>query len=253
MPSTARTALQMAKDPEASFGGIGAVLETDPVLTAQLLKLANSPMYGGSRKISGIRQALVRVGLRGFCQLLMLASMSKMFRVDGDPRVTTNLQQHATATAIAAEAVATLVHVDRDAAFTAGVLHDIGIPMAYGLMAACRRYLPREVAASPKRQAEAAAALHQELGAYVARHWGLPSETQAAIGHHHAPASAPPRDQALAWVVAAAGDVVHRARLPGVEDGEECGMDAVMTLGLTDAQVDDLAAKTRHRLGLAPR
>lgn len=253
MPTTARQAMDMARNPEASFGGIAAVLETDPVLTAQVLKLANSPAFGGSQRISGLRQALVRIGLRGFGQLLMLVSIGQLLTIPGSPGATLRLQEHTTAVAISAEQLAMTLGLDRDTAFTAGVLHDIGVPMAYGLMIASRRYLPREVARSPRLQAQIAQALHEELGAELAKRWRLPSELATALGHHHDPGSGPSSHQMLTWVLAAASHVVDEAEIHSDEGSEPAeGLRAFEALGLPSHRVSEFAARTRHRLGLPP-
>lgn len=253
MPSTVRQALEMAKDPEASFGGITGVLEADPALTAQLLKLANSPMFRGAVPVSGLRQALVRVGLRGFIQLLMVASLSKVLVVRGHRGITMKLQERATGVGVAAAEIARVCSLDRDAAFTAGVLHDVGIPMGYGLFGACARYLPAEITDSPARKWEIVEALHQELGLDLAQRWKLPAAVCGAVGFHHDPDAALPGAQKMAWLVAAAIHVVDHAGVRP-ERALHCplGERSFLVLGLPLQRLPELALETRRRMGMVP-
>ncbi len=253
MPATVRQALEMTKDPEASFGGISGVLEADPALTAQLLKLANSPMFQGAVPVSGLRQALVRVGLRGFVQLLMVASLSKVLVVRGHRGITAQLQERATSVGVAAAEIARATDLDRDAAFTAGVLHDVGIAMGYGLLAACARYLPEEVTGDPAKKWEIVEEMHQELGLALAKQWRLPPDVCGAVGFHHDPESSPPSARKMAWLVAAAIHVVDHADIRP-ERPLDCplGERSFFTLGLALSRLPELALETRQRMGLVP-
>ncbi len=253
MPSTVRQALEMTKDPEASFGGIAGVLESDPALTAQLLKLANSPMFRGAVPISGLRQALVRIGLRGFIQLLMVASLSKVLVVRGHRGITAQLQERATAVGVAAAEIARAVDMDRDAAFTAGVLHDVGIALGYGLLGACDRYLPADICDSPARKWHLVEELHQELGLALAQQWRLPPDVCGAVGFHHDPDAAPPDARQMGWLVAAAIHVVDHAGIRP-ERPRDCplGERSFFVLGLALSELPELALETRKRMGLVP-
>jgi len=64
------------QDPNSSFNDMVKILEKDPLLTADILKAANSPLYGFSREINAINQAVGLFGMgtvRGFA----LASIVK--------------------------------------------------------------------------------------------------------------------------------------------------------------------------------
>ena len=253
MPATVRQALEMAKDPEASFGGIAGVLEADPTLTAQLLKLANSPMFSGAVQVNGLRQALVRIGLRGFVQLLMVASLSKVLVVRGHRGLTGKLQERATAVGVAAAEIARATRLDRDAAFTAGVLHDVGIPLGYGLLATSKRFLPDHVTESASLQWDLVTELHEELGRALVEHWNLPDSISGAVGYHHDPESAPHGAQQMAWVIAGAIHVVDHAGIRP-ERPLDCplGERSFVKLGLALARLPALAQETRSRMGLVP-
>ncbi len=85
-------------DPDSSFHEMSKVLETDPLLTADILKAANSPLYGFSREMTSVSQVVSLFGMgtiRGFA----LASMvSKSFELNLSPYGISNEQFSSLAT-----------------------------------------------------------------------------------------------------------------------------------------------------------
>ena len=65
-PQTMATLLDVLDDPVVEADRLLPIVETDPGLTARLLKLCNSPLYGLSRRVGSVKEALVRVGNRAF-------------------------------------------------------------------------------------------------------------------------------------------------------------------------------------------
>ena len=69
LPESVTKIESYAKDPDVSFKQVSQMLEKDPVLTSEILKAANSPIYGFSRKITTLENAISLFGLgtiRGF-------------------------------------------------------------------------------------------------------------------------------------------------------------------------------------------
>jgi len=73
------------QDPDATFNDMVKILEQDPLLTADILKAANSPLYGFSREINAISQAVGLFGMgtvRGFA---LASIVKKSFALDLTP------------------------------------------------------------------------------------------------------------------------------------------------------------------------
>lgn len=69
LPESVTKIQQVCNDPEGSIADIVKIVEKDPMLTANLLKSANSPLYGFSREITSVGQAVSLFGMatvRGF-------------------------------------------------------------------------------------------------------------------------------------------------------------------------------------------
>jgi HD-like signal output (HDOD) protein len=78
------------QDPDSSFNDMVKILEKDPLLTADILKAANSPLYGFSREINAISQAVGLFGMgtvRGFA---LASIVKKSFALDLSPYGITN-------------------------------------------------------------------------------------------------------------------------------------------------------------------
>ena len=88
LPPLPETAMQIEKvyqDPNSSFQDMAKIIEKDPLLTADILKAANSPLYGFSREINSISQAVGLFGMgtvRGFA---LASIVKKSFSLDLSP------------------------------------------------------------------------------------------------------------------------------------------------------------------------
>jgi len=90
LPESAFEIEKVYKDPESTFHEMAKVLEKDPLLTADILKAANSPLYGFSREINAISQAVGLFGMgtvRGFA---LASIVKKCFVLDLSPYGITN-------------------------------------------------------------------------------------------------------------------------------------------------------------------
>jgi len=82
LPESAMQIEAVYQDPNSSFNDMVKILERDPLLTADILKAANSPLYGFSREINAISQAVGLFGMgtvRGFA---LASIVKKSFTLD---------------------------------------------------------------------------------------------------------------------------------------------------------------------------
>ncbi len=85
LPESAMQIEAVYQDPDSSFNDMVEILEKDPLLTADILKAANSPLYGFSREINAISQAVGLFGMgtvRGFA---LASIVKKSFSLDLSP------------------------------------------------------------------------------------------------------------------------------------------------------------------------
>ncbi|PHR54888.1 MAG: histidine kinase [Arcobacter sp.] len=92
LPESAIKLEAIYHDPNSTFDDMVKVLEIDPLLTADILKAANSPLYGFTREINSISQAVGLFGMgtiRGFALAMIV---KKSFKLDLSPYGISNSQ-----------------------------------------------------------------------------------------------------------------------------------------------------------------
>jgi len=64
LPAVALDVLRLSRDEEASLDDLARCLSRDPALAAKLLKLANSPLFGGAKEITTLQRATMMLGMK---------------------------------------------------------------------------------------------------------------------------------------------------------------------------------------------
>ena len=165
------------------------LIRMDQSLTVQILRLANSPVFGGKVKISSLSQAVVRLGLSNLKTAILAAASGEVFdKTDPYARA---LWEHSIGVAFAAGWLAErLKTCAPDEAFVAGMLHDVGKLVIYAQEPDFYGTLIEEAAVKGKRFYEYEHSRinftnHESVGGLVARKWELPTDIIEAIRFHH--------------------------------------------------------------------
>jgi putative nucleotidyltransferase with HDIG domain len=186
LPDAAATLLLMTEDDEADLDRLTEVVRSDPTMAAQLLRIANSPLFVSRYPIASLRVALSRLGMFQVRQIaLLIVCDTKVFRVRGWEQAMRALFGHSVLVALFAQEIAKKARMNADEAFLAGLLHDVGIPT---LIQALVEIEPR---VTSFREIDGLFALlhprHAEVGARLAAAWAMPPRLIEAIGYHHEP------------------------------------------------------------------
>lgn len=187
LPTVAREVMVLLGDPSVGMDRVAQSAKKDPAMAANLLRVANSAAFGGQAPLSSIREALVRIGIDGTKRFLYQTSTARILAVKSRPDLTARLQVRSVAVAHAAARIASHHGSDAETAFVAGLLHDVGWAVGYGLLARLNSLLPIELVSDEARAFVAVEAMHAEIGATLARGWNLAPSAVDAIGGHHCP------------------------------------------------------------------
>jgi putative nucleotidyltransferase with HDIG domain len=197
---------------DVSNDDLATAILRDPALAARTLRLANSSLYGLAGRVKSVRDAIGVLGLRNLGMLLTAAAIGSQLRPAACPAFDRVAHwRHGVATGLCASALAVELRLDRDAAFTAGLLHDMG-RLAMACVAGNELAKVYELHAL---QDESLLVLerrcfgtdHAAFGAQVAEHWHFGGAIVDAIRLHHAP---PPASRpSLVDAVHVANAVVH--------------------------------------------
>ena len=190
LPGAHARAMSLLMQVDASLAEVASVIEADPGLTASMLRAANSAASAANTPIVTVGDALVRIGFRTARSLVVAALLrSQTDSLDGTGIDLGALWDHLLVTGLLAVG-ASPPGEGRSAAFTAGVLHDVGrIAMAAVAPADYRRVVEMVRSGVPTIEAERAVfgTDHLEAGLVAASSWSLPPDLTEAVVSHHRP------------------------------------------------------------------
>jgi putative nucleotidyltransferase with HDIG domain len=197
LPENATKIIRMTADPNCNHAQLLKFISQDAALAARIMKAVNSAFYALPNKITRLDHAISFMGMRAVKEVTVSSSLGSLCK----PRALGNydardLWDHSLGVAILARELA--VHaktVDPEEAFTAGMLHDVGLLItAQAESAKCSAvFTNAEIAAAPFASLEQTifGFSHAELGERLGEQWKFPDYVTAAIRWHHEPDSAP--------------------------------------------------------------
>jgi putative nucleotidyltransferase with HDIG domain len=164
----------------------------DNTIAAQCLRVASSPLFGLARAPESIKGAVLTLGLRRVETVLLTCCLGNAFPAKNWPLDPIVFWRHSLGCAMVCRRFAEkLVGADRDKAYMAGLLHDIGF------LVNCMAFHEEFTAAVklaheqqlPLDQAEHTVMgfTHCDTGRALAEKWTLAPDMVQVIAHHHAP------------------------------------------------------------------
>lgn len=136
LPAVALELMALARQPDVTFPKVAALLESDPVLAGQLLRLVQSPVYRRSQAVRSLEHAVSVLGLRAVSDLFLQVSLSaRVFRAPAYEGPMTEVREHSAALAILSRLICCETTFSDDYAFLCGLLHDIGTAVSIILLA----------------------------------------------------------------------------------------------------------------------
>lgn len=189
-PQTALEILQACADPEVSTKDLAEIASRDPGLTAELLRMANSPFFGVSREVSTVTRVVMILGQRALRNLVLCISMRKALRTDDiEGFDVTTYWEHTLRRAVAARNLGQTQQFVPDECLTVGLLQDFGLLVLLHANPGAGKQWTMLHRADPDRRCELEreifGATHDEVGAIVARAWSLPEELGIPLAFHH--------------------------------------------------------------------
>lgn len=250
LPTTTMQMMNLLDDDTVEASRVLDVIEKDPSLTANLLKLANSAFYGLRRKVGSAREALILLGNQTIVTLAFATSMGDVLRGPlAAYRLDRNaLWHHALGTALAATHLASLsgCQETRERAFTAGLVHDIGKLLLNRPLKAKLDQLPPDCDFSCLLEAETAILgfNHAEAGARLGEAWNFPPYLVDIIENHHEATSDSADDNLMRAVGAANLITCHLGWGGGTGAIDEDNFwQEIMLFGYDEAVLRELMAK----------
>ncbi|TFH64801.1 MAG: HDOD domain-containing protein [Candidatus Zixiibacteriota bacterium] len=258
LPSPPLVFTQITKvinDPKTSVKDISAVMSEDAAMSAKVLRLSNSAFYGARSEITGIRQAILVLGLEAVKSLVLSSSVFDMFK---SQKLDTNFQdafwRHSLATALAGRILIQQHHslscYDPEVAFSAGLLHDIGKLIICCFMPADHKQVRQQLQDQRLSDYQAEEYVlgypHTLIGSTLAQNWKLPASIHEAIEFHHSPSDPTDEDGKYSSVIHVAdylARLTFEEKLPAIEGWSYLQPEIGEYLGLTTEVTDALSQR----------
>jgi HD-like signal output (HDOD) protein len=250
MPMPVQKVLAYIGNPDADLRQLARIIEFDPGLTVNVLRMANSSFFGGAGKVTTVKEALMRLGLHRIYQLVIASGVAPFTRyeIKGYGLRPGELLEHSVAVATASETLARELDITPPPhTFTAGLLVNIGKTVMGSFLevdAGPILTLAHERHISFEQAEELVLGInHAELGAILLERWSIPCSIVNVVRYRLRPDDCPEPDVALDLVHV--GDVI--AKMTGIGMGID-GMqyapsEAVFArLDVTPAQMENVMA-----------
>jgi len=198
LPGIALRIMQLAADPLADAAKLAAIIELDPLLTAQVIRWASSPLYGYKGKITSVQESISRVlGFDFVFNLALgLAALAPLKAPKDGPIGTRLFWIQALASTRLMQLLNDKIPVDNRLAtaqiFLSGLLHNIGFPLLGDQFPEEFSYLNKLIQANPtltvfNLEKFAFGVDHTMLGAWLMSAWCMPKPIIDVVYHHHNP------------------------------------------------------------------
>jgi len=132
LPSIPETAIKVraaVSDPHATSAKLATLIQQDPAISAQLIKVANSPLFRGRERIEALPPAITRMGMKSISNLITAFTMRMVFNAktkDVKELINALWLHSRDVSGICAVMAKKLKGFDTDKAMLAGLIHDIG-------------------------------------------------------------------------------------------------------------------------------
>ncbi len=190
-PQVALRVLQLANNENVQLHELSDLISTDPAFASEVLTIANSLLYAPRFPASSVMQAIAVLGasnLQGLC--LTVGVRTYMGKTLSLPSMK-SIWHHNLACALIADQLASVGFLDRDVAYTSGVMHDIGRlalavirPKEYSIPLGAHSGSPASILTAER---EMFGWDHCEAGRHLIKDWKLPAEFEAIVADHHLP------------------------------------------------------------------
>ena len=180
-------AVRLTEADEASAAEIADLISSDPSLSAQVLRLANSAAHGLQHRVSSIRQAVVLLGFDVLKGLLIGAAV-----FDTMQGTMAQLWAHSVSCALVASTISRrAMFAAPEEVYTAGLLHDIGKVFWGANAPTSLNEMLTKIRERDLTMLEAERAVlgvtHAQIGRKMMLAWGLPDSLVEPVAYHHDP------------------------------------------------------------------
>jgi len=238
----ATTIHREARENKLNADEICKILEADPVLVAEVLRMSNSTFFSGLAEVKDLRAAAVRLGVKQLASVVMSVSQKRMYSASSGPfrARMVKLWLHGSAVSMAARWIANTAGYKNlaDEAFVAGLIHDVGKLSLLRIIEELQA--EHNIPLSDELVDMTLMHLYCEHGAQLVKHWSLPDSFAELIRHQ---ADEEPDESNVNLMIVRLAD--KASALEGISDFPDSTitletLPETLALGLSDIDVAEL-------------
>lgn len=213
---------EMLQDINSELDEIAALLRRDVALAARIVRISNSPIFGGGGQVASIEDAVNRVGFSEILKLVGTATAARFTEraLEHYDISALKLRDNMLYTALACEALARFAGADTRVAYTAGLLRPLGLMVldraARGQLNWTQRFSPTRWPSYSAWEGSIFGVDNCEVAAIILQEWRFPAELIGATRAHYL-ARAGDQASSLACLLNISGGLAAQAghALPG--------------------------------------
>lgn len=248
MPTIAANLLELQANPEGTVDDMVRIISHDPVLTAQILRYANSALFGFSGQINNLQDAIFRVlGYETVLYMSFGAALGRAFKLPQTGRLSMNtFWKEATYRAALCQQLALHMPIQSrpstSIAYITGLLHNIGIVIMGNLFQTEFDWLNKMLTSRPEQSLTTTeqnlfGCTHATIGQHLMKHWNMPEEITAVVGEHHN-IHYKGKQATYVWLTQLAGQALSAHSLSD-SDEKVIAEELYRRLGLSEADVEN--------------
>ena len=256
MPVVVSKCLGLLENPDLSLRDVALVIETDPLIAAQIVRLANVASRAPVTPIRSITDCVTRLGASDLQLFLIESAARRMFESTDRhiAQICRALWAHSLAVAILTRDLVREARNGRaDEGYLAGLLHDVGKPVVATMLLDAEQRLRGTRTQSwimPAAWLRIISTSHRRVGVALAHKWNLPDGVRNSIrdGGDYDPAE--PHALANAVRLANAVTKVEGVYVGAMDEGETASIVATgrALFGVDDRQLKYLTTYLKERV-----
>jgi putative nucleotidyltransferase with HDIG domain len=197
--------LQLTNQEDVPMRQLSDLISSEPAFSSEVLTIANSALYACRVPINSVLQAIAVLGTNSLKGLSLTVGVRAYLGNSVNHESLRAIWRHSLACALIANQLAAAGTRDKDAAYTAGILHDIGrlalaviSPKAYATLLETHTGPP---ASALEAEREWFGFDHCQAGRRLIADWKMPPYLTEVVTDHHSP-----REHHDTWQIT---DIIH--------------------------------------------
>jgi response regulator RpfG family c-di-GMP phosphodiesterase len=192
LPEVHSYTMNYLADTKSTRFDLSDIIKKDPVMVLKILRIANSPFFGGNRDVTTVEKAISQIGFKEIKNIVSSLSVfeEKNYRKDRYNRKA--FWEHMVGCGIICRYIAKQIDVKFvEEYYIAGMLHDIG-KLVFDQLYPDKFLKVIDLVDEKsifyrKAERQVFEFTHEEVGEYIVEKWNLPDIIKDAVRNHHSP------------------------------------------------------------------